>query len=175
MQPVRQQAAAFSQFQLHCQSPFFQTVRAVHSLLIHGHSPAHHACRPLTPRHALTYLIKPHRPVDCSTGAELKYNPGYVSRTVYRDGPQPGWGIFPYQAQSSQLLAKGRYLHLKQSHREEKAVVVCHDAGSSQSCRADVNQHQLCIASYTTAMSGDRRRVVTVLTAEGTGGIRRRA
>lgn len=117
--------ATGSSFQLHCQSPFCQTVRAVHSLLIHGHEPAHHACRPLTPRRALTCLIKPHRPVDCSTGAELKYNPGYVSRTVYRDGPQPGWGIFPYQAQSSQLLAKGRCIFTSSNRTGKQRLWRC--------------------------------------------------
>ncbi len=36
------------------------------------------------------YFTPLHRPIDCETGAEIRVEPGFISKVIYKDGPKPG-------------------------------------------------------------------------------------
>ncbi|GAX79409.1 hypothetical protein CEUSTIGMA_g6850.t1 [Chlamydomonas eustigma] len=52
-------------------------------------------------------MMLKYRPVDCVSGAELPSSPGYVSKTIFKDVPQPGWAWFPYKPLSTQVSVPG--------------------------------------------------------------------
>ena len=55
----------------------------------------------------LTHML---RPVDCNSGSELPSSPGYISKTIFKDVPQPGWSWFPYKGGKSRVSIPGGWV-----------------------------------------------------------------
>ncbi|KAG1671486.1 hypothetical protein FOA52_003144 [Chlamydomonas sp. UWO 241] len=72
-----------------------------------------------------------YRPIDCYSGAELPLTPGYISKAIYRDVPQPGWSFYPLEAQQYTVSVPG----IAPSGNGAACVSIAPGGGLSFRCR----------------------------------------